>query len=172
MRLQTNLNGQAVTALFSGDTIIRREYWGETILPRLWGRHVFSLADTMPDTKVYWFLICSGYKTYRFLSVFFCKFYPSYKHPTPPAIKQLLDTLGCLKFPTEYDPACGIVRFTQNMPLRPGVAEITPQRLKDPNIAFFAAANPTHVHGDELACLTEISHANLTRAGQRMLKMK
>jgi hypothetical protein len=45
------------------------------------------------------------------------------------------------------------------------VAEIEEQRLDDPHVAYFAAANPGHRQGDELACLTRLDPANLTPAG-------
>lgn len=169
MRWQTRFDDRPATIFFSGDTIIEREYWGDTVLPRLWSRHVFRLAETLPGGKAYWFLICSGYKTYRFLSVFFREFYPTYQRPTPPAIKLLLDHLGRQRFPEEYDPERGVVCFKQAMPLRSGIAEITARRAKDPHVAFFARANPGHISGDELACLTELTPANLTPAGRRMV---
>jgi hypothetical protein len=80
-----------------------------------------------------------------------------------------LDTLAWLKFPSEYDAEHGLIRLAQAAPLRPGVAEITERRLKNPHIAFFAKANPGCVYGDELACLVELTQANLTPAGRRML---
>ncbi len=169
MRLSVVVDHQPVIAFFSGDTIIHRDYWGQPELPRLWGRHVFGLAETITDARVYWFLISSGYKTYRFLSVFFCQFYPTYVRPTPPPIKRTLDTLANLKFPGEYDAERGIIRFAHAVPLRAGVAEVTPQRLKDPHVAFYVQANPGHMQGDQLACLVELRRDNLTPAGQRML---
>lgn len=169
MRLRTVVDDEPVVAFFSGDTIIHSDYWGETVLPRLWGRHVFRLAESMQDARVYWFLISSGYKTYRFLPVFFREFYPTCERPTPPAIQRRLDALAQLKFPGEYDPGRGVVRLAAATPLRSGVAEITEQRLKDPHVAFFMVANPGYVRGDELACLTELTPANLTAAGRRMI---
>ncbi len=169
MRLQTSVDSQAVVAFFSGDTIIHPAYWTEIELPRLWGRHVFSLAEAMPEARVYWFLISSGYKTYRFLPIFFREFYPTYRCPTPAPIQRVLDRLAYLKFPTEYDPEQGVIHLAQAAPLRAGVAEVTPRRLKDPHVAFFVTANPGHLKGDELACLTELTRTNLTAAGRRML---
>jgi hypothetical protein len=169
MRLRVTVDDQPVVAFFSGDTIIHRNYWGEAELPRLWGRHVFNLAESIHHARVYWFLISSGYKTYRFLPVFFREFYPTYQRPTPPAIKRILDALAQLKFPLEYDAERGLIRPANAAPLRPGVAEVTQRRLKDPHVAFFVAANPGHAHGDQLPCLVELTRANLTAAGQRML---
>lgn len=170
MRLSVTVDNQPVVAFFSGDTIIHRDYWGEVELPRLWGRHVFTLAETIcAEARVFWFLISSGYKTYRFLPVFFREFYPTYQQPTPSSLKHILDALAQLKFPGEYDPASGVIRFAQAVPLREGVAEVTERRLKDPHVAFFVAANPGHAEGDQLACLVELTHTNLTPAGWRML---
>ncbi|MBA3533079.1 MAG: hypothetical protein H0T73_14235 [Ardenticatenales bacterium] len=169
MRLHSTIAGQPIVAFFSGDTIIDRAYWGETVLPRLWARHVFGEAALLHKARVYWFLISSGYKTYRFLPLFFREFYPTFERPTPPEIKHLLDSLALLKFPTGYEPVRGIVRLANAAPLRPDVANIEARRLRDPHIAFFAATNPGHAQGDELACLTEIVPTNLTAAGRRML---
>jgi hypothetical protein len=169
MRLQIIVDDQRVIAFFSGDTIIRREYWGEAALPRIWGKHVFELAAAIQDARVFWYLISSGYKTYRFLPLFFREFYPTYKQATPPDIKRVLDALGRTKYPSEYDALQGIVRPAEAAPLRPGVAEISERHLKNPHIAFFVSANPGHVHGYELACLAELTPANLTSASLRML---
>jgi len=155
-------------AFFSGDTIIDREFWGDSVLSRMWAQIAFAEAGRHPEAKMYWFLICSGYKTWRFLPVFFRQFYPNPETETPAHIQNVIDTLGRRKFGDQY--ADGIVRLRHATPLRRGVAEITEERLRDPQIAFFARMNPGHANGDELACLTEISRANLTRAGERMLR--
>jgi len=161
------IDDRDVVAFFSGDTIVDRDYWGETVLSRMWAQIAFARADRT-DKKVYWFLICSGYKTWRFLPVFFREFYPHPDTPTPAHMQGLIDALGTRKFGDQYMD--GIVRFHNATPLRHGVAEITEERLRDPQIAFFARMNPGHVNGDELACITEVSRANLTRAGQRMIR--
>jgi hypothetical protein len=173
MRLSANIDGQHVVAFFSGDTIIAREYWGDSLLARLWSRTVFAEADLItaahPSTRVYWYLICSGYRTWRFLPVFFREYWPNLGAPTPAHQKNILDTLGERKFGAQYVRCAGVVRLRSATPLRDGISDITEQRLADPQIAFFARINPGHTAGDELACLTEISPNNLTRAGRRMV---
>jgi hypothetical protein len=169
MQFRTHVNGQSVVVLFSGDTIVDRGFQGDMTLHRLWGRHIFTIAASIQDAPVYWFLICSGYKTYRILPIFFREFYPSYQQPTPAAVRHTLDTIARARFGPHYDAERGIVRLAHATPLRAGVADITPQRLKDPHVAFFVQANPGHAAGDELACLADISLANLTAAGRRLL---
>lgn len=173
MRLSSRINGQEIVAFFSGDTIIAREYWGDTLLPRLWSRTVFAQAEHIiaacPATRVYWYLICSGYRTWRFLPVFFREYWPNACATTPAREQKVLDTLGQQKFGSQYIVGTGVVRLRSATPLRPGISEVTEQRLHDPQVVFFARRNPGHAAGDELACLTEIHHNNLTRAGRRMV---
>ena len=171
MRIEISVDERDIVAFFSGDTIVATQFWGESTLSRLWSQTVFAEADCIvakrPSTPVFWFLICSGYKTYRFLPVFFRKFYPNPETRTPDDFQRILDTLGRAKFGNRYD--AGVVRLEQAAPLRPGVADITEQRLRDPLVAFFSSRNPGHSQGDELACITAISRSNLTRAGERMV---
>ncbi len=173
MRIAACVDARQIVAFFSGDTIVAHQYWGESELSRLWSRTVFAEAHRIlakqPETSVYWFLICSGYKTWRFLPVFFREYYPNAKAPTPPHVKHILDALGECKFGNQYDTRTGVVRLRSAAPLRSGVADVTDQRLRDPRIAFFTKMNPGHLLGDELACLTELSRSNLTRAGERMV---
>jgi hypothetical protein len=174
MRMSAAIDGEQIVAFFSGDTIIDRGYWGETILSRIWAQVVFGEVDAIvrdrPDARAYWFLICSGYKTWRFLPLFFRRFYPNTNEPTPPTCQRLLDTLGAHKFGDQYIAGPGVVRFHAATPLRHGVADLTDQRLRDRHVAFFARMNPGHAEGDELACLAELSRSNLTRAALRMME--
>jgi hypothetical protein len=173
MHLEISVDAHDIVAFFSGDTIVAPQYWGESMLSRLWNQTVFAEADCIAagrsSTRVFWFLICSGYKTFRFLPVFFRHFYPNPESSTPDDVQRILDTLGRVKFGDRYDPASGVVRLEQAAPLRHGIADVTEQRLRDPLVAFFAGMNPGHTRGDELACIAEISRSNLTRAGERMV---
>ncbi len=168
-RLSLTVDGEPMVALFSGDTIVRRIFWGEPTLARAWARLAFDVALAERPLRVFWFLICSGYKTYRFLPVFFRGFHPRREEPMPPDTRRILDAFARARYPREYDAVRGVVRLAAPTPLRPGVADVTAERLADPDVAFFVEANPGHAAGDELACLTEIAPDNLTRAGRRML---
>jgi len=176
MRLEVAVDGREAAAFFSGDTIVAAEYWGESLLGRLWSQTIFAEGDLVlaerPSARVFWFLICSGYKTFRFLPVFFRRYYPNPESATPEDIQRILDTLGKAKFGPCYDAATGIVRLERPMPLRHGIADVTEQRLRDPLVAFFTSRNPGHEQGDELACITEIVRSNLTRAGERMVNTR
>ena len=167
---ETVCHGQRLGVIYSGDTIIHPAYWGTPELPRAWIKTVLNIGQQLPK-PLYWLLISSGYKTYRFLTVFFKEFYPRYDRPTPPNIRALMRHLAGERFGTDYDPERGIVRFARGAtPLRPGVAELSDKRLQDPQVAFFVAQNPGHAQGDELVCLAHLHPDNFTAAGRRMAR--
>ena len=170
MRFDAVVNGQRVSALFSGDTIVAREHWGQQALHRVMGDHMLGLAERSLPTPTFWLLISSGYKTYRFLPLFCREFFPRYDAVTPAGMRLLRDELAGTKFGLEYHREAGVVRFSEPTPLRPGVAEIDQGRLRDPHVAYFAHANPGHALGDELVCIAELAPSNLTAAGLRFLR--
>jgi hypothetical protein len=168
--IEAEVDGRPVTALFSGDTIIDREHWGDSALAHVWGRLALSLIDATPGDRLYWFLISKGYKTYRYLPLFFHEFYPHPERPTPAAVQAVVDALAGLRYPADYDPSRGVVRAGPGKDrLRPGIADLTDGRLQDCHVRFFAECNPGHAEGDELCCLAPLTRANFTRAAWRVI---
>jgi hypothetical protein len=167
---ETKFESQKMSVVYSGDTIICRAYWGTPQLPSAWIKTVLEKSANMRQ-PLYWLLLSSGYKTYRFLSVFYKSFYPHYACATPPHVQALIHYLAAQRFGDDYIPALGVVRFkVGTTPLRDGVAEITDERLHDPHVAFYIARNPGHTNGDELVCITQIHPDNFTLAGKRMAR--
>lgn len=151
-----------VRVVFSGDTVIDPACWGTEALPRAWIRLVMSPANGAGDAPFYWFLICKGYKTYRYLPLFVNEFYPRFDARTPPATRALIDSLATRRFGARYDVASGVVLAgTDHDRLKPGVADITPRQRKNPHVAFFERANPGHVQGDEIVCLARLDGGNV-----------
>lgn len=164
------IKGDEIGVVYSGDTIIRPAFWGSPELPRTWIKTVLEIGVELPY-PLYWLLISSGYKTYRFLTVFYKEFYPRYDQPTPPEIQTLIHHLAHERFGSEYYPQLGIVRFSHGAtPLREGVASATEQRMKNPHVAFFVDKNTGYAEGDELVCIAHIHPDNFTSAGNRMIR--
>jgi hypothetical protein len=160
--------GPPKTIVYSGDTIVECAWWGSPALPRTWVRAVRSLAAMAVGRDLYWLLLTSGYRTYRFLPVFFRRFLPRHDEDMPAADRRLLDALAAERFGGLYDAATGTVRFPRPQVLAPELLDVPEGRRLDPHIAFFLARNPGYVRGDELVCLTRIDDDNLTAAGRRM----
>lgn len=168
--LDASVDGRDVRALFSGDTIVGREYWGKNPLARIWGRFALSLIDEGDSDDLYWFLITKGYKTYRYLPVFFDEFYPRFGAVTPVWAARIIDALASSKFSSAYNANTGIVRSGRSgCCLREGVADIGAERLRDPHVRYFTRRNPGHACGDELCCLAPLTRANFTSAAYRVI---
>ncbi|AKG22791.1 hypothetical protein [Calothrix sp. 336/3] len=160
--------GEKISVVYSGDTIVDPSAWSSSALSRTWISTVNMLRQEYTEGKLYWLLISGGYRTYRFLPLFWREFYPRYDMPTPNNMQQLIHILAGDRFGTNYHPQEGVVRFTHPHILRDKLHGIPEERLQDPHIRFFQQVNPGHIQGDELVCLTEISEENLTSAGRRI----
>jgi hypothetical protein len=170
MLLDAEVQGRPIRALFSGDTIVDRDRWGDSALAHVWGRLALSLIDRHTEIPLYWFLISKGYRTYRFLPVFFHEFYPRHDCLTPLWAADVIDALARHKCPDDYDAPAGVIRAGATKDrLRPGVADLTAERLRDPHVRFFAAHNPGHAAGDELCCIAPLTRANFTAAAYRVV---
>jgi hypothetical protein len=165
---ETRFRGGPVTVVYSGDTVVDPGAAGSSALSRSWIGAVQLLRRLHPHGPLYWLLIVSGYRTYRFLPVYWKHFLPRFDAPDSPESRALRDALAAERFGPLYDHERGIVRFPEPQVLRPPLCGIPGPRLADPHVAFFAERNPGHARGDELVCLTELSRDNLTPAGLRM----
>lgn len=152
------IQGRRCRIVYTGDTVVDQAYWGQRELQRLFTQFLLRVRLRYPFEGVYWFLISKGYRTYLQLTNNFFDFYPRYDRPTPPREAELLDRLARRKFPDEYVPAKGLVIYReQGGQVREGIAEITPDMLRNPHIRFFAERNPGYHLGHELVCVGELT---------------
>lgn len=168
MRYDIALDGRPVRALFSGNTVIDPVHWGDPSLVRTWTAFMAALKLDAPDVPLYWYLICSGYRTYLYLPLFYREFYPRYDAVTPPAMGRLLDELGRSKFPGEYRDGIVHVRDAREC-LDATLAVPAPRKLRNPHVRYFCERNADYLRGDELVCVAEFSAANTRRTAQRAL---
>lgn len=170
MIIGREVKGVPIKIIFSGDTIIHKDFWGEPTLAKVWLEFVCSLARIYNETKLYWLLVAMGYKTYRFLPVYFNEFYPCYNKETPEFEKQVLDNFTVFKYPLEYNKVSGIIQhLSAKETLKPGIADVTAEKLYNPHVDFFVRKNPGYLHGDELACLALINEKNLKPAAYKVM---
>ena len=163
-------DGRSVHAVYTGDTIADRACWGTLELPKTFLRFVARHTGVDRDgADWYWFYVCKGYRTYRFLPVFYHRFYPHPELTTPDPELMLLNTLARQRFGEFYDVARGVVRVPDDYALRPGVGDVTPGRIRDPFIGFFARRNPGWPQGDELVCMAPLRLENLLERPRRWL---
>jgi hypothetical protein len=168
--LSLSVDGRPVRVVFSGDTIVAREHWGTTALPVAWGRLAFSIMEQHPAKELYWFLISKGFRTYRFLPLFFNEFYPRHDRDTPLEVRAVIDAVAQVKYPGRYDQTTGLIRATVTSDrLRPDLGEATDARRRDPHVEFFHKRNPRHVNGDELCCLAPLTRQNFSTSAWKLI---
>ncbi len=148
---------RAFLAIFSGDTIVEEEYWGQKALHRRFVRYVVTEKLKRPFTPVFWFLITKGYKTYLLLARNFPEHWPRHTRATPSWEASLIDHLALRKFGKAYDPGRGVLRLAGDAPrLRDGVAPLDAQLLSAPDVRYFVDQNPGHARGEELCCIGRV----------------
>lgn len=165
---EASYSGETINVIYSGDTIVSPNAWGTSVLPRSWIAGVNGILAQMSGSRSFWLLLSSGFRTYRFLPLFWREFYPVFERATPVATAKLLDSLARHRFGPRFDGT--VVRLANPQRLRAKLCEVPEERLRDPHVAYFLKANPGHDQGDELVCLTELHPGNLTRAGVRMTR--
>lgn len=161
--LETTLNGKPVRGLFSGDTVVHHDYWGQGTLGVAFLKYLFLQKLKKPTQPLYWFLISKGYKTYLLMANNFKTHYPRFETETPPAIKQIIDAFSQSLYPEHYDSERGIIQFSDQQAnfkdcLKADVTPITDDLIaSNQRIAYFASQNRRWQDGDELACVAEMT---------------
>ena len=164
------VDGREVSVVYSGDTVVKSDTWSDSALSYYWMGAIDYLRRLHRKERLYWFLIVSGYRTYRFLPVYSDTFYPRHDRPTPADVQAIMDAAATARFGRNYDADKGIVRLDNPALLKGSFRGIPANRMSDPHIAFFAERNPGHEQGDELVCFAILAEDELTRLGRRMWK--
>ncbi len=167
---RTRIDGEALNIIYSGDTIMSPACWNSPVLSRGWIAMVRQVKVSMPAGRCLWLLLSAGFRTYRFLPVFWREFWPRFDADMPDDIRVLRDAIARERFGECYDSVAGVVRFALPQRLSDALAKVPDGRGEDPHVACFFQRNPGWREGDELVCLTEIDDSNLTRAGRRMVR--
>lgn len=166
---QREFDGRAIGVLFSGDTVVDAQHWGQQALAFSWLRLAGQLKARNPERPLYWFLISKGHRTYRFLSAFAHEFWPAFDRPTPPRIQALMNDLARERFGDDYDTVAGVIRFAESRGhLRAPFATVSEAHRWRPEVEYFLQRNPGYARGDELVCLCELAADKLRPLGRRI----
>jgi len=169
--LLKELPGQRPTiVVFSGDTVIDPDYWGQKQLQIAFARLLASLKLQRPRRRVFWFLISKGYRTYLLLANAFPLAIPRHDRASDPALEHHLRTLASERFGAQYDPESGVIRYaTAHERVRPGLTPVTERHRANAHVRYFVERNPGHADGDELACLAVVRVRDLVRIAARLV---
>lgn len=155
-----DLEGEEVMTLYLGQTVLRSDCRGRSLMPRtcslLFAQH-FLKHPTMP---IYAWCDSLTYKPYLLFSNSLKNSYPSRKEETPAKVKMLIDKLGNHYYQDSYDPETGTVHKQANIIDDPSATITEADRQKNADIDFFAKANPGHASGHGLITIAPINFTN------------
>ncbi|MFP5387092.1 MAG: hypothetical protein ACLGHN_13510 [Bacteriovoracia bacterium] len=158
LRVPLKMGGRKGIGVYSGDTVINKDYWGSAALGIEFLKYLWMLKIRRPGIDVYWFLISKGYKTYLIMANNFKTHYPRYDEEIPEDYKNLMDEFYSKKFGSHYDQSTGLITYEgKACALKGHVADITPELLREPRIAFFQQQNPKWHEGHELTCIAKMT---------------
>jgi hypothetical protein len=161
------------TVVFSGDTVIDCEYWGQKQLQLAFARLLVRLKLRAPWRPLYWFLVSKGYRTYLLLANAFPLSVPRVDIADDPTLRTVLDGLATERFGDQYDRVRGVVRYaTPHERVREGIAPVTQAALRNAHVRFFVERNSEHAEGVELACLADVRLGDVARTVARIAKVK
>ena len=158
LKVPLQMNGKKAIGVYSGDTVVNKDYWGSSALGVEFLKYLWKLKIKRMGTPVYWFLISKGYKTYLLMAKNFTTFYPRFETTIPKEFKELMDDFYGKKFPGNYQIESGlIVHQGKSCALKEKISDITSEHILEPRIAFFQKKNPEWSKGDELTCIAEMT---------------
>ncbi|MDY6787075.1 MAG: hypothetical protein SVK54_03005 [candidate division WOR-3 bacterium] len=158
-----------IISLFSGNTVVDGKHRNEPCLINSWLRICADLITMFPENDIYWHLISMGYKTYRFLPLFFNEFYPNCYGETPEEQQQIIDYLSTERFGKFYNKETGIVRIPHSETLKGNHSDIPENRKKNKHVRFFLDKNPDYRDGAELSCIAPINVENFKNIPRKTL---
>lgn len=157
-------DGRRATFLFSGDTVVEKEYWGTRLLQMAFFWYILRAKLASPFSPVYWMLISKGYKTYLMMRSNFPNSFPSAEGSIDASTRAVIDEFYSRRFGAAYQPETGLIAFdTPHGAVKEGIAAPPPQLASDPEVRFFMKANPRYQEGVELACLAQVRFSDFPR---------
>ena len=150
--------------LYSGDTLVAREQRRDYLLAIAFVQCIHRASQLFPGRELWWLLTSKGFRTYRFLPVYFKEFFPRHDVPTPMGRARFLRALGRRKFGKRFNPTTGIIVPGRTGDYLAGAeAEIPRAKLDDPHVRYFIQRNPGYRRGEELMCLARLAANNIRR---------
>jgi hypothetical protein len=163
----TEFEGRKLAVIFTSHVMLDEAFRGHNLLQRLGWRTFLRTRLRYPLHAIYWFFDSFSYKSYLLLPRNFRDFWPRRETQIPAWESGLMNQLAIQMYREAWQPALGIVRRTGHKRLRPETAPLQAEYDRDPDLAFYARANPGHAEGDMLVCLCPLTVANLVTLGVR-----
>ena len=150
--------GRRVAIIFTSHSVLEERYRGQNLIQRAGMRTWLRCWLRHPWHRKFWVYDTFSYKSYWLLPRNLRTFWPRRDEPTPAWDAALMEHYGRWKYQEAWRG--GVIARSPHKRLLPQTAQLTPELLRDPHLAFFAAANPGFRDGDMLLCLCPLTFTN------------
>jgi hypothetical protein len=161
--------GRGLAVISTTHVLIRENWRGRNLIQKLGARIFLATRLHYPLRPIYWFFDTFSYKSYLLLPRNFVEFWPRYDQPTPEPRAALIDQLATGMYGPAWRPARGVAVRSGQKRLREQAAPLVLTPGAQPEIEFFARANPGHAAGDMLVCLCPLTLRNWLSVTRRAL---
>jgi hypothetical protein len=165
-----DFRGRKIVVIATAHVLIRENWRGRNLVQKLGLRSFVAARLRFPLRPIYWFFDTSSYKSYLLLPRNFRTFWPRFDQATPEREAALIDTLATQTYGPAWRPARGVAVRSGQKRMRATAAPLILGPGTDPNLEFFARANPGHAEGDMLVCLCPLTAANWFSLARKALQ--
>ncbi|MDB4929012.1 MAG: hypothetical protein JWM10_1496 [Myxococcaceae bacterium] len=157
--VEIDWEGQTHGVIYNVWSAIDGNHRGTNLMQRVGFRVFLRYRLRHPLRPVHFMMTSSTYKSYLLMARNYSEYWPNRRAPTPPRERAMMDSAVAAAGLSSWDPERGVLeRFGALRYLEGVVADDGEQG--DPDIAFYARANPGQPEGDSLGCLAPLSLNN------------
>jgi len=165
--------GRRIAVISTSHVLLRENWRGRNLVQKLGLRSFLAARLRYPLRPIYWFFDTFSYKSYLLLPRNFRTFWPRRDMPTPEPQAALMDQLATQMYGPAWRPARGVAVRSGQKRLRATAAPLMLAAEAEPDLEFFARANPGHAEGDMLVCLCPLTPSNwLTLARKALQRLR
>lgn len=157
---KTRLNGRRQLLLYFGQTVIARAFRGQSLIQTTALLLVLKYWKAWVLSDVWFWYDALSYKAYLASAKCAHEMYPSCRRTMTGIARQVRDFAGKTWYGEAYCPRTGTVAKPANV-LNDAAVHISPDDLDNPDVAFFARANPRYAEGYGLLTFVPVNMANM-----------
>lgn len=157
---KTEVNGRRRLLIYLGQTVVTRQYRGQSLLPATVLLLAMKYWKESLTSDVWCWYDALSYKAYLACAKCGTDYYPSRRTETPMHVREMRDFVGKARYGDAYCPQMGTVAKEVNY-LNDPTVNIFEEDLQDPDVAFFAQANPRHSEGHGLLVFAPLNRKNV-----------
>lgn len=158
---RVQIEGRRHLLLYFGQTVILHAFRGQSLIQTTALKLVLKYWKDWVLHEVWFWYDALSYKAYLASAKCAQEVYPSHRCPITEKVKRVRDFAGKTWYGDTYCPQSGTVAKQINV-LNDNATHIYQEDLSNPDVAFYAQANPKYAEGHGLLTIVPVSTANIS----------